>query len=149
MKRLATAALTALTATVLLAAPALASAPQPITITVVTTEEGSSDPFDATGGVVCEDGVVSNAPGGHFVGWQSDTHAQILLVKHFTCDDGTFDILLRVKLDFETQTTRSPRGPLSPAPTPTASLRGAGTLTGTNDGGETILDEYVGGMHID
>ena len=147
MKRLATAALTALTATVLLAAPALASAPQPITITVVTTEEGSSDPFDATGGVVCEEGVVGNA-GGNFVGWQSDTHAQILILKRFTCDDGTFDILLRVKLDFETSDTVATWSVVGGTDA-YASLRGAGTLVGTNDGGETILDEYVGGMHID
>ena len=147
MKRLATAALTALTATFLLAAPALASAPQPITITVVTTEDGASDPFDATGGVVCEQGVVGNA-GGHFVGWQSTTHAQILILKRFTCDDGTFDILLRVKLDFETSDTVATWSVVDGTGA-YESLRGSGTLIGTNDGGETILDEYVGGMHID
>ena len=147
MKRLATAALTALTASVLLAGSALASAPQPITITVVTGVENSSDPFDATGGIVCEEGVVENA-GGHFVGWQSITHAQILILKRFTCDDGTFDILLRVKLDFETNDTVATWSVVGGTDA-YASLRGAGTLIGTNDGGETILDEYVGGMHID
>ena len=146
MKRLATAALTALTATILLAGPTFASAPEPITITVVTGMEGSSDPFAATGGVVCEEGVVGNA-GGHFVGWQSDTHAQILILKRFTCDDGTFDILLRVKLDFETSDTVATWSVVGGTDA-YASLRGAGTLIGTNDGGETILDEYVGGMHI-
>jgi hypothetical protein len=147
MKRLATAALTALTATVLLAGPALASAPQPITITVETTFEASSDPFEATGGVVCKEGVVGNA-GGHFVGWQSDTHAQILILKRFTCDDGTFDILLRVTLDFETRDTVATWSVVDGTGA-YASLRGAGTLTGTNDGGDTILDVYVGGMHLD
>ena len=147
MKRLATAALTALTATILLAGSALASAPQPITITVVTGMEGSSDPFEATGGIVCEEGVVGNA-GGNFVGWQSDTHAQILILKRFTCDDGTFDILLRVKLDFGTQDTVATWSVVDGTGA-YASLRGAGTLIGTNDGGDTILDEYVGGMHID
>jgi len=147
MKRLATAALTALTATILLAGSAFASAPQPITITVVTGMEGSSDPFDATGGVVCEEGVVGNA-GGHFVGWQSDTHAQILILKRFTCDDGTFDILLRVKLDFETSDTVATWSVVDGTGA-YESLRGSGTLIGTNDGGDTILDEYVGGMHID
>ena len=146
MKRLATAALTALTATVLLAGSALASAPEPITITVVTGVEGSSDPFAATGGVVCEEGVVGNA-GGHFVGWQSDTHAQILILKRFTCDDGTFDILLRVTLDFETNDTVATWSVVGGTDA-YASLRGAGTLIGTNNGDETILDEYVGGMHI-
>ena len=146
MKRLATAALTALTATVLLAGSALASAPEPITITVVTGMEGSSDPFAATGGIVCEEGVVENA-GGHFVGWQSNTHAQILILKRFTCDDGTFDILLRVTLDFETNDTVATWSVVGGTDA-YASLRGAGTLIGTNDGGETILDEYVGGMHI-
>jgi hypothetical protein len=147
MKRLAIAALTALTATVLLAGPALASAPQPITITVVTGMEGSSDPFESTGGIVCAEGVVGNA-GGQFVGWQSDTHAQILILKRFTCDDGTFDILLRVKLDFETSDTVATWSVVDGTDA-YESLRGSGTLIGTNDGGETILDEYVGGMHID
>ena len=146
MKRLAIAAVTALTATVLLAGSALASAPQPITITVVTGMEGSSDPFEATGGVVCEEGVVGNA-GGHFVGWQSNTHAQILVLKRFTCDDGTFDILLRVTLDFETNDTVATWSVVGGTDA-YASLRGAGTLIGTNNGDETILDEYVGGMHI-
>ena len=112
----------------------------------MTGVENSSDPFDATGGIVCEEGVVENA-GGHFVGWQSNTHAQILLVKHFTCDDGTFDILLRVKLDFETNDTVATWSVVGGTDA-YASLRGAGTLIGTNNGGETILDEYVGGMHI-
>ena len=147
MRRLATAALTALTATVLFAAPALASAPQPVTISVVTTFEGASDPFQATGGVVCDEGVVGNA-GGRFIGWQSGTHAQILILKRFTCDDGTFDILLRVTLDFETQDTVATWSVVDGSGA-YESLRGAGTLTGTNDGGETILDIYVGGMHID
>jgi hypothetical protein len=147
MKRLATAALTALTATILLTGSALASAPEPITITVVTGMEGSSDPFSATGGVVCEEGVVGNA-GGQFVGWQSDTHAQILILKRFTCDDGTFDILLRVKLDFETSDTVATWSVVGGTGA-YESLRGSGTLVGTNDGGDTILDEYVGGMHID
>ena len=147
MKRLATAALTALMATALLAAPALASAPQPITITVETTFEASNDPFEATGGVVCEEGVVGNA-GGHFVGWQSMTHAQILLVKRFACDDGTFDILLRVTLDFETADTVATWSVVDGTGA-YDSLRGAGTLTGTNDAGETILDVYSGRMHID
>ena len=147
MKRLATAAVTALTATMLLAGSAQESAPEPITITVVTGVEGSSDPFAATGGVVCEEGVVGNA-GGHFVGWQSDTHAQILILKRFTCDDGTFDILLRVTLDFETNDTVATWSVVGGTDA-YASLRGAGTLIGTNNGDETILDEYVGGMHID
>jgi hypothetical protein len=146
MKRLATAALTALTATVLLGGPVLASAPQPVTITVVTTTEGAIDPFEATGGVVCDNGVVENA-GGRFIGWQSGTHAQILILKRFTCEDGTFDILLRVTLDFETADTVATWSVVDGTGA-YASLRGAGKLTGTNDGGETILDVYVGGMHF-
>ena len=112
----------------------------------MTTEDGASDPFDATGGVVCEQGVVGNA-GGHFVGWQSTTHAQILILKRFTCDDRTFDILLRVKLDFETSDTVATWSVVDGTGA-YESLRGSGTLIGTNNGGETILDEYVGGMHI-
>ena len=147
MKRLATAALTALVATVLLAGPVLASAPQPVTITVLTTTEGAIDPFEATGGLVCDNGVVENA-GGRFIGWQSGTHAQILILKRFTCEDGIFDILLRVTLDFETADTVATWSVVDGTGA-YASLHGAGKLTGTNDGGDTILDVYVGGMHID
>jgi hypothetical protein len=146
MKRLVTAILTALTATALLAAPALASAPEPVTITVVTTFEGNSDPFDATGGVVCDDGVVGNADG-NFVGWQSGTHAQILILKRFTCPDGTFDILLRVKLTFETGDTVATWSVVGGTGA-YGSLRGAGSLIGTSGGDGTILDVYTGGMHI-
>ena len=146
MKRLTLAAMAALTAATLLAGPALASSPQPVTITVVTTFEASSDPFAATGGVVCDEGKVANL-GGRFVGAQSGTHAQIQLVKRFTCDDGTFDLLLRVTLDFETRDTVGTWSVLDGTGA-YDSLRGAGTLTGDNTGGETILDVYTGGMHL-
>ena len=147
MKRVTAAALAALAATTLLAGTVLASAPLPVTITVVTTLEGSSDPFVATGGVVCDEGFVGNA-GGRFIGWQSGTHAQIVLLKHFTCDDGAFDILLRVTLDFETRDTVATWSVVDGAGA-YESLRGAGTLTGDNSGGDTILDVYTGEMHLD
>lgn len=126
---------------------AVASPPLPVTITVNTTvEPGAVDPFTATGGVFCSAGVVST-PITLFVGFQSGSHAQIIIVKHFVCPDGTFDVLLRVDLDFTTFATEGTWSVLSGTGA-YAKLHGSGTLTGENMGA-TILDLYSGSMHID
>jgi hypothetical protein len=130
-----------------LATTVYATSPEPVTITVETHIEGFEDPFDSTGGVVCEAGLVSNA-GGHFVGWQNGVHAQILLVKHFECADGTFDVLLRVTLDFATCDTVATWSVLDGTGA-YERLRGAGTLSGDGDCGDVIVDSYVGAMHLD
>jgi hypothetical protein len=82
-----------------------------------------------------------------FAGGQSGTHAQITTVKHFVCENGTFDVLLRVTLDFNTSgtggawTVRSGTGSF-------AGLHGSGTLTGTRVDDEHVLDEFIGSMRI-
>jgi len=124
-----------------------ASQPQDVEITVVTHVDGFEDPFEATGGVVCAEGTVSNLPG-RFIGWQSGSQAQIIMVKRFECPDGTFDILLRITLDFESLDTVATWSVVDGTDA-YAALHGAGTLTGDNTGGDTILDVYVGGMHVD
>jgi len=50
----------ALAATLVLASGVQASQSQPVSITVFTSFNGT-DPFSATGGVVCATGTVSNA----------------------------------------------------------------------------------------
>lgn len=124
-----------------------ATAPQPVTITVVDT--GQADPFTASGGPICAAGNVFNASV-LFVGWQSGSHARILIVKRFVCPDGTFDILLRVDLDFETGDTVATWS-VTDGTGAYASLHGAGSLTGdkTDPDALSILDVYTGGMHID
>jgi len=128
---------------------ASATQPQPVTITVVTDIGGFEDPFDAAGGLVCAAGTVSNA-GGNFIGWQSGFQAQIILVKHFECPDGSFDVLLRATLDFATGDTVGTWSVLRGTGA-YASLHGAGSLTGekSDPTDETILDVYTGAMHID
>lgn len=145
--RLALAAVATL-ATLAAASTAVASPPQPVTITVNTslTDPNAVDPFAATGGVVCSAGQVST-PVSLFVGWQSQFQAQIIIVKHFVCGDGTFDVLLRVKLDFATGETRGTWSVLSGTGA-YAKLHGSGTLTG-EPMGATILDVYTGSMHFD
>ncbi len=128
---------------------AAASPATPVTITVDTVfsdDPAHTDPFTATGGVVCSSGSVGNLAT-NFVGFQSNTHAQILVLKHFVCADGTFDILLRVKLDFEDLTTEGTWSVHS-ATGAYAGLHGNGTITGVNDG-DSVLDSYTGKMHID
>jgi hypothetical protein len=146
MERFRLATLASLVLLIGLSGSAFASQAEPVTITVVTTIEGSEDPFAATGGVVCASGTVRNG-GGNFVGWESGTHAQIILRKHFTCPDGTFDVLLRVALDFETRDTAGTWSVVDGTGA-YARLRGVGSLTGDN-AGDTILDVYVGQMHLD
>jgi len=69
---------------------ALASQPQPVTITVLTTiAPNSVDRFAATGGVVCSSRTVST-PLTLFVGFQSNAHAQILVLKRFVCATGVY-----------------------------------------------------------
>jgi hypothetical protein len=139
--------LVAFIALLALAPAAAATPPRPISITVDTSfEPGAVDPFSSTGGVVCAAGSVST-PVTRFVGFQSDTHAQILIVKHFVCADGSFDLLLRVRLDFATTDTVGTWSVLDGTGA-YAKLHGSGTLTG--DGmGESVLDVYTGTMHID
>ena len=147
MKHLKLAALASLVLLIGLSGSALASPPEPVTITVTTTIEGADDPFAATGGLVCDAGTVTNG-GGNFIGWQSGTHAQIILKKVFTCPDGTFVVLLRVTLNFETRDTAGTWSVLDGTGA-YATLRGAGSLTGDNTGGDSILDVYVGHVHLD
>lgn len=130
-----------------LVTPAAASPPQPVTITVLTTlEPGAVDPFTSTGGVVCADGEVST-PSTLFVGGQSGTHAQLLIVKRFVCDTGSFDLLLRVSISFETFATKGTWSVMDGTGV-FAKLHGSGRITGTNMG-DQVLDEYKGSMHID
>jgi hypothetical protein len=137
-------------ATPVVATPVVASPPssQPVTMTVLTTIEppDTVDPFTSTGGVICAQGEVSTLST-VFAGGQSGTHAQITTVKHFVCENGTFDVLLRVTLDFNTSgtegtwTVRSGTGSF-------AGLHGSGTLTGTRVDDEHVLDEFTGSMPI-
>jgi hypothetical protein len=70
-----------------------------------------------------------------FVGGQSDTHAQILVVKHFVCPEGTFDVLLRVRLDLTTFATAGTWSVLGGAGADAyTNLYGSGRLTGENLG---------------
>ena len=137
----------ALIAMLALAPAAAATPPPPGAITgEATLEPDAVDPVAATGGVVCAAGSVST-PFAKLVGFQSDTHAQILIVKHFVCPDGTFDLLLRVTLDFATGDTVGSWSVLGGSGA-YAGLHGSGKLTG--DGGETsILDVYTGKLHVD
>jgi hypothetical protein len=87
-----------------------------------------------------------STPATLFVG-RSGFMAQIIILKHFVCSDGTFDVLLRVTLDFASGDTVGTWSVLSGTGA-YADLHGSGTLTG--DGmAEHILDEYSGAMHID
>jgi hypothetical protein len=84
-----------------------------------------------------------------FVAWETGTRAQIQEVKRFVCPDGTFDLLLRITLDFATGETVATWSVLDGTGA-YASLHGAGTLTGDPDRStQSILDMYTGNMHID
>ena len=137
-----------LTAALAIPAAALASPPQPVSISNANTFADPETAFSATGGVVCATGVVSTTFT-RFVGGQSGSHSQLLVGKHFVCPNGTFDLTLRVKLDFATNVTRGTWS-VSSSSGALAGLHGSGSITGTPlviD--EGILDVYTGRMHID
>jgi len=149
------AAVAAVVAILALPAGAAATPPGPVTITV-ETHLGVENTFHATGGLVCASGTVSTLGGGPtgdtrtFNGGQSFAQAQLLLSLRFECPDGSFDVLLRVTLDFasgDTVGTWSVLGGTGAY----ASLHGAGSLTGERVGpwDPVILDIYTGAMHLD
>lgn len=134
-------------ATLALATNVFATQPQPVTITVLTDILAGVGQVTSTSGIGCEGGIVS--PGrGNFVGGQSFTHAQIIIVSRFQCEDGTFDLLVRVTLDFETFDTAGTWSVLNGTGA-YGSLHGTGSLTGDSQGFGLILDTYVGSMHLD
>ncbi|HET8752471.1 MAG TPA: hypothetical protein VFM43_08110 [Gaiellaceae bacterium] len=125
-----------------------AATPRSVTISVTTVVTDPSDPFTSTGGVLCANGTVST-PFVRFNGAQSGTQEQIHVGKHFVCSNGTFDLLLRVTLDF---TTADDSGTWSVVhgTGAYALLHGAGTITGTAIVPSSVIqDEYRGSMHID
>src|SRR5215216_7636731 len=68
-----------------------ATPPEPVTLTVDTIfVPGSVDEFASSGGVVCASGEVTT-PWSLFAGGQNGFHGQLLVAKHFVCDEGTFD----------------------------------------------------------
>lgn len=138
--------LVGLVATLAIVTNVYATSPQPVTITV-ETHFGGQDPFVSTGGLICATGQVSNVAS-RLTGWQNGSHAQILIDKRFECPDGTFDVLLRVSLDFETCDTVGTWSVLYGSGA-YATLRGAGSLAGDSTCGDSILDVYVGSMHFD
>lgn len=120
---------------------------QPVTMTVLSTIDPEAiDPFTSTGDVVCAEGEVRTLFI-TFVGAQSGSHRQINAVKLFICPTGTFEVHLRVTLDFETNGTN---GTWSVAHGTQAfeTLHGTGDIIGTRVG-DKVRDEYTGSMHID
>jgi hypothetical protein len=142
-------ALSLVVAMLAMASGATATTPQPVTITVVTGIGGFEAPFEVAQGPICGAGTVSNV-GGRFIAWQSGSHARIIETKRFGCPDGTFDVLLRVTLDFATGDTVGTWSVLAGSGA-YASLHGAGSITGdkTVPDATEILDTYIGGMHLD
>ena len=82
-----------------------------------------------------------------FTGFQSGFKAQILVGKHFVCSNGTFEVLLRVTLDFSSGGTHGTWSVVSRTGAFTK-LHGGGEINGTEILGG-IQDEYEGEMHID
>ncbi len=132
-----------------LAIPAGASTSQAVHIVVQTTAQ-PPDPFTATG-PVCPSGVVTNAFNSGLVGGGGG-HAQILIGKLFACAGSpgdTFEVLLRVTLNFEDGSTIGTWN-VTDGTGAFAKLHGSGTLAGTPDSTlPLIVDVYDGTMHID
>lgn len=144
----------ALVGTVVAAASAPAAATPPTDVEIVspidlTNGTGSFEVIADDGDVLCDAGTVVNLFS-LFVGGQSGSQAQILVVHEFTCDDGSgsFLLSLRVKLDFTSGTTTASWSVLD-ATGDYEKLHGSGSLVGIPScGPDCILDTYTGAMHI-
>lgn len=145
----------ALAGSLVAAAASRAAAIPPADVEIVspidlTNGTGSFDVVADEGDVLCDAGSVVNLFS-LFVGGQSGSHAQILVVHQFTCDDGSgsFLLTLRVKLDFATGTTTASWSVLDGTGA-YEKLHGSGSLVGTPScGPDCILDTYTGAIHID
>ena len=136
----------ALAALIALSGSVLASPSTPVTIIAVTQIDVES-PFETVDGPLCDSGTVFNAKG-QFVGWQSDSHAQVTIVKQFDCDDGSFWVSLRATVDFATCDTVGTWSVLRGTGA-YSRLRGAGSITGASECDGVIVDTYVGSVHVD
>jgi hypothetical protein len=119
--------------------------PQPVTLSVQTIFADQSDPFTASGGIVCGRGTVST-PRTVAGGGQSGFKAQLLVAKHFVCSDGTFDLLLQVTLMFDGSGTTGTWSVVGGTGAYKL-LHGTGSIVGTPISGG-IDDEYSGALSI-
>lgn len=147
----------AVIAAVAMAIAASASATPGTAVTISNTvsfdENPEPDPFTSSGGIVCASGTSTHlfaVPPLVVAGGQSGFRAQILVGKHFVCEDGsgTFDLLLRVTLDFGTEDTYGTWSVVR-GTGDYDKLHGGGKIAGDRlpDGG--IQDEFTGTVHID
>ena len=142
--------LTAAGALMLFAAPVQATTPAEVQIRIETTvpSEGLPfGPFTATG-LVCPSGETIDVFG-RSVGFESGNRLQILVVKKFTCADGsgTFSLLFRVHITFQPFSDTFTWSVLDGTGA-YARLHGSGSGFGTpTPNGAT--DNLTGGMHID
>jgi hypothetical protein len=132
--------------------PAHASPPTDLVIVSpidIPSGTGSFEVSEDEGDLLCDEGSVENRFT-QFVGGQSGSHGQILLLHEFTCDDGSgsFALLLRVNLDFTTFNTTGSWSVLEGTGDYTK-LHGSGSIAGSPCGPDCVLDTYTGRVHID
>lgn len=109
-------------------------------------------PFTASGpavdeGLVCAAGQTVDVGPPHAAGYQSQTGANVRLVKQFSCDDGSGDLWITLQIRFDA------RGNnfvwlLTDGTGDYERLHGTGSGAGvpTSDG---VLDRYEGAVHVD
>lgn len=139
----------ALVGGVLPALPAGATPPEEVFIeSDVTFADPSFGTFTATG-PICESGTTLD-PVVLGVGFQSGQRGQLLVVKEFTCDDGsgTFTMLLRVTLRFVPTFSDTFTWSVISGTGAYENLHGTGEGFGVpTDTG--VFDTYAGRMHFD
>ena len=156
MKKIRTTTMSILIAFILLMSTTLtAFAASPVDVHIVVDELtsglGVDEPFTASGsavdaGLICATGMVQDVSVSTS-GAPTAPYRIIQVVKHFTCDDGTFDVSMLVRLDLATHYTTASWHVVSGTGA-YASLGGRGTLAGTPIvSGTSIQDVYDGALH--
>jgi hypothetical protein len=112
---------------------------------------GVPEPFTASGaavdaGLICAAGMVEDVDIS-YSGAPSAPYRIIQVLKHFSCDAGTFDVRMVVRLDLATNYTTA-RWRIVSGTGDYAGLRGNGSLVGTPIvPGSSIHDDYYGRLH--
>jgi hypothetical protein len=146
----ATALAVALVAAFSVTGVASATPPTAVTITGTFTEATDEGTFYGATAPLCAEGTTVDLAG-LAGGFQSNRLIQLLVLKEFTCADGsgTFTMLLRVHITFVPEFDNTFTWTVVGGTGNWTTLRGSGSGSAVEEFGVGGTDTYVGAVHLD